>query len=164
MPREVWSQSRTLHLGLMESPSSPGQCHCVLDLLHQTYFLSLHLGPFLFLHFFPCVIDDLSLESQVLKVPITDQNLCKSSCLVVIFLRFHPHTSHMPKLELMVTRQDFTDDPHFLPLLPGTTTPSLPRTCSLTILLSGLQTVRMSWLILQSQPRLTTSMGLNCLD
>lgn len=134
------AQGRTLQLGPMESLSSPGQCHCVLHLLHQT-FLSLHLGPFLFLHFFPCVTDHLSLESQIPMVSIIGQTLCKSSCLVAIFLRFHPHTSHMSKVEFMVTSQDFTDDPHFLPLLPVTTTPFLPRICSLTILLSGVQDV-----------------------
>lgn len=141
MPREVWSQGMTLQLGLMESPSSPGQCHCVLDLLHQTSFLLLHLGPFLLLHLFPCVTDHLSFESQILRVSIIGQTLSKSSCLVAIFLRFHPHTSHMPKVVLMVTSQYFTDDPHFLPLLPVTTIPFLPRICSLTILLSGVQDV-----------------------
>lgn len=141
MPREVWSQGRTLQLGLMESPSSPGQCHCVPDLLRQTSFLSLHLGSFLFLHLFPCVTDYLSFESQILRVSIIGQTLCKSSCLVAIFLRFHPHTSHMSKVELMVTSQDFTDDPHFLPLLLVITIPFLPRICSLTILLSGVQDV-----------------------
>ena len=135
------AQGRTLQLGPMESLSSPGQCHCVLDLLHQT-FLSLYLGPFLFLHLFPCVTDHLSLESQIPMVSIIDQTLCKSSCLVAIFLRFYPHTSHMSKVELMVTSQDVvTDGPHFLPLLPVTTTPFLPRICSLTILLSGVQDV-----------------------
>lgn len=126
-PHGVSIKSRTMSL-------CPGSF--TPNLFSVTAFGSFSLSPLL-----SCVIDDLSLESQVLKVPITDQNLCKSSCLMMIFLRFHPHTSHMPKVELMVTRQDFTDDPHFLPLLPVTTTPSLSRTCSLTTLLPGLQDV-----------------------
>ena len=96
LPREVWSQDRTPQLGLMESPSSPGQCYVCPGYFPQDLFIitAVVSFPLSCLCFLPYVTDHLSLESQILMVPIDDHahTLCKSTCLVVISLGSHPHT------------------------------------------------------------------------